>query len=155
MVTLDPQQGLSIVGTTGTYMGSGEIIRISNYNIQSKLFNFFPQNQRSRLSYIDFYVNATSNGEFTCNILGDSSNEILNLPFEDNPFSNVVQTSINPIQIGEGTETIYRLYCDAIAQTIQFQFTMADYQQAVDVINSSDLEILALMVSARPGGRLG
>ncbi len=155
LVTLDPQQGLSIVGTTGTYMGSGEIIRISNYNIQSKLFNFFPQNQRSRLSYIDFYVNATSNGEFTCNILGDSSNEILNLPFEDNPFSNVVQTSINPIQIGEGTETIYRLYCDAIAQTIQFQFTMADYQQAVDVINSSDLEILALMVSARPGGRLG
>lgn len=155
LVTLDPEQGLSIVDTTGAYTGGGEIIRISNYNIQSKYFNFFPQDQRSRLSKIDFYVNSTTNGEFTCNILGDSSNEALNTPFEDNPFSNIVQTSINPIQIGEGTQTIFRLYCDAIAQTIQLQFTMSDYQQAVDVINSADLEILALMVSARPGGRLG
>lgn len=154
LVTLDPEQGLAIVNTTGAYTGGGEIIRISNYDIQSKFFNFFPQDQRSRLSKIDFYVNSTSNGEFTCNVFGDSSNEILNTPFDDNPFSNIVQTSTNPNQIGQGSETIFRLYCDAIAQTIQLQFTMSDYQQAVDVINSADMEILALMVTAKPGSRL-
>jgi hypothetical protein len=154
LVTLDPQQGLAIVNTTGAYTGGGEIIRISNYDILSKFFNFFPQDQRSRLSKIDFYVNATSNGEFTCNVFGDSSNEILNTPFEDNPFSNIVETSTNPNQIGQGSQTIFRLYCDAIAQTIQLQFTMSDYQQAVDVINSADMEILALMVTAKPGSRL-
>lgn len=154
IVTLDPLQGLSIVDTTGAYTGDGEIIRISNYNIQSKYFNFFPQDQKSRISTIDFYVNSTSNGAFTCNLFGDSSKEILNTLFDDNPFANVVETSASPVQTGLGVQAVYRLYCDAIAQTIQMQFTMSDYQQAVDVINSSDMEILALMVTGRPASRL-
>ncbi len=154
LVTLDPMQGISIVNTTGAYTGGGEIIRISNYDIQSKIFNFFPQDQKSRLSKIDFYLNSTTAGSFTCNVFGDSSNEILNTPFEDNLFSNIVETSTSPSQIGQGNQTIYRLYCDAIAQTIQLQFTMSDYQQAVDIINSADMEVLALIVTARPASRL-
>lgn len=154
IVSLDPLQGLSAVNTTGTYTGGGEIIRISNVEIQSKFFNFFANDQRARLSKIDFYVNSTSHGEFTCNVWGDSSNEVINLPLSDNLQSNIVQTTTNPYQIGQGVETMYRLYCDSTAQTIQFQFTMSDAQLAVDVINSSDIEILALMVTARPGGRL-
>jgi len=134
--------------------GGGQIAKISNFDIQSKYFNFFGNDQRARLSKIDFYIDSTENGSFTCNIFGDSGNVPINQPLSDNLFSNTVSTVTNPYQIGTGIETIYRLYCDAIAQTIQFQLTLQDYQMAVNAINRSDVEIVALMVSMRKGGRL-
>lgn len=154
LVTLDPTQGLVPVNTTGAYGGGGEIAKISNFDIQTKIFNFFNDDQRSRLSKIDFYVDSTSHGEFTCNVFADSSNVVINNPLPDNPQSNVVVTSPNPYQIGQGDETIYRLYCDAIAQTLQLQLTFSDQQMAINAISQSDIEILALMFTMRRGGRL-
>lgn len=154
VVSVDPNQGLSNVITTGTYTGGGYISKISNFDIQTKIFNFIPQDKRSRLSYIDFYVDTTSSGEFTCNVFTDSSNVPGNAPLSDNPRSNVVLTSLNPYQFGNGTETIFRLYADVIAQTIQCQFTMSDQQQAISHIAFSDLEILSMNFALRPGGRI-
>ncbi len=155
VVSLDPAQGFdSPVDTTGAYTGGGEIIRISNFDVQSKYFNFFKDDQRARLSKIDFYTNVTARGQFTCEVYGDSGNVAINRPLSDNPLSNVVLTTRNPQQIGEGSQTIYRLFCDAIAQTIQLRFTLSDYQMAVKNISSADIEILALMMSVRRGGRL-
>lgn len=154
IVSLDPLQGLSEVNTTGAYGGGGEITKISNIDIQTKIFNFFNDDQRSRLSKIDFYVNATANGQFICNVFADSSNEVVNDPLPDNLQSNVVLTSPNPYQIGQGDETIFRLYCDALAQTIQLQLTMSDQQMATSCINKSDIQILAMMFTLRRGGRI-
>lgn len=154
VVTLDPTQGIQIVSTTGAYTGGGQIAKISNFDIQTKVFNFLPQDKRTRLSKIDFYVDRTTNGQFTCNVFADSSNEIANTPLPDNLQSNVVVTSANPYQIGEGDETIFRLFSDVLAQTVQLQLTLSDAQMAVTDINSSDVQILAMMFTMRKGGRL-
>ena len=154
IVSLDPLQGLSTITTIGIYEGGGEITKISNIDVQTKIFNFFKDDQRSRLSKIDFYVDSTDNGQFTCNVFADAGNTIVNTPLSDNPQSNVVVTSTNPYQIGEGDETLFRLYCDVLAQTVQLQFTMSDAQQATNCINQSDIEILSMMFTLRRGGRI-
>jgi hypothetical protein len=154
VVSQNPDQGMSNVATTGTYTGGGYIAKISNVDIQTKYFNFLPQDKRSRLSRIDFYVNTTTNGEFTANVLADSSNQIINSPLKDNLRSNIVRTSLNPYQYGVGEQTIYRLYANAVAQTIQVQMTLSDQQMAVNSISSANIEIQAMNFSLRPGGRL-
>jgi len=153
-VTLDPLQGLSIVNTIGAYTGGGEIAKISNIDIRTKFFNFFKDNNKARLSRIDFYTDLTSQGQFTANVFGDSGNVPINIPLSDNPFSNVVLTTSNPYQIGDGEETIFRLYCESVAQTIQVQLTFSDQQQAINAYNRADIEILAMMFMMRKGGRI-
>jgi hypothetical protein len=154
IVSLSPAQLLDPISTANAYTGGGQIAKISNYDIQTKIFNFFGDDKRSRLSKIDFYVDKTQNGQFTVNIFPDSDNVPVNTPLPDNPQSNVVLTSLNPYQFGDGDETIYRLYCDAIAQTVQFQLTMSDQQMAVTSINSEDLELLSMIITMKRGGRL-
>ncbi len=155
LVSLDPLQGFDqIVSTTGVYGGGGEIAKISGFDVSTKLFNFFNQDQRARLSKIDFYCDKTTNGQFTCDIWADSSDVPVNTPLSDNLLSNVVLTSVTGNQVGSGDEVIYRLYADAQAQSIQMRFYLSDYQLAVNKISQSDIEIVALMVSMRKGGRL-
>ncbi len=155
LVTLDPNQGFDQpVETTGVYGGGGEIIKISGLDIQSKILNFLKDDQRARFSRIDFYTDRTTNGQFTCNLFADSSNVPVNKPLSDNPESNIVLTSANQYQVGDGDESLYRLYCDAVAQTLQIQITYSDYQLAVNAISQTDLEILAMVISIRKGGRL-
>lgn len=154
VVSKDPTQGLDPVITIGVYGGGGEIAIISGLDIQSKLFNFFEKNQRARLSKIDFYTDSTSNGQFSCDIFSDSSDDPVNTPLSDNLLSNIVLTSPNQYQFGIGNETIFRLYCDAIAQTLQFRFYYSDQQMAISAITNSDVQILAMAVTMRPGGRL-
>lgn len=155
VVSYSPQQLIEPVSTTGAYTGGGLIAKISNFDIQTKVFNFFGMDRRSRLHFIDFYVDTTENGEFTCNVLADSGETIINEPLSDNLQSNVVQTKQNPYQFGTGCEqTIYRLFAECIAQTLQLQLTMSDRQMAVNVINSSSFEMLAMIFNMRQGGRL-
>lgn len=154
LVSVNPNQGFSMVATTGTYTGGGYIAKISNVDIQTKYFNFLSEDQRARISRIDFYVNTTTNGEFTANVLADSSNQIVNTPLSDNPRSNIVRTSLNPYQFGVGEQTIFRLYANATAQTIQIQLTLSDQQMAVNSIANANIELVGMNFSIRPGGRL-
>lgn len=154
VVSVNEQQKLVMVNLTGIYGGSGLITKISNIDIQTKIFNFFQNDMGSRLSKIDFYVNLTDNGQFTCNVFADSGNLIANTPLKDNLQSNVVLTSKNPYQIGSGDQTIYRLFADVTAQTVQLDLTMSDQQMAVDVINEEAIEIIAMMISMKSRTRL-
>lgn len=154
LVSLDPEQTLIPVGTTGAFGGEGEITVISNFDIQTKIFNFFKEDRRARISKIDFYTDVTQHGQFECNVFADSTDQAVNTPLSDNPESNVVLTSLNPYQFGTGDETIYRLYCEATAQTVQLQLTMNDRQICVNAINSSDMELLGMIFTMRQGGRL-
>jgi hypothetical protein len=154
IVSQNPAQGFSNIETIGTYTGGGYISKTSNFNMSSKIFNFLGQDKRSRLSRIDFYTNTTNNGEFQVDILADSSNQIVNSPLSDNLRSNIVKTTLNPYQFGDGPQTMYRLYSNAVGQTLQFNLGLSDQQMAVPTIAGSGLEILALNVSLRPGGRL-
>lgn len=167
VVSMDiDEQILVPIMTTGAYEGGGLIAKISNYDIQSKIFNFFGNDKRARLSKIDFYTDRTTNGQFTCNVFADSGQEPVNTPLTgtfpsaanfnnpSNPQSNVVLTSASPYQFGLGDEAIFRLYADCIAQTIQLQLTMSDQQMAVTAINSEDFQLNALIVSIKRGGRL-
>ncbi len=154
VVSQNTSQEFSNIETVGDYTGGGYISKTSNFQMDSKIFNFLGQDKRARLSRIDFYTNRTNDGEFTVNVFGDSSNQIINSPLMDNPRSNIVKTSASQYQIGLGDQSIYRLYSNCIAQTLQFSFSLTDSQMAVPVIASEHLEILALNVSLRPGGRL-
>ncbi len=154
VVSQDPSQGFSNVETIGTYTGGGYISKTSNFQMTSKIFNFLGQDKKSRLSRIDFYTNRSTNGEFTADIWGDSSNQIINSPLNDNARSNVVKTSSTQYQVGLGDQSIYRLYANCVAQTLQFNFGLTDSQIAVPTIASSTLEVLAMNVTLRPGGRL-
>ncbi len=154
VVSQNPGQPLVNVITVGTYTGGGYISKTSNFQIQTKIFNFLDQDKRARLSKIDFYMNRTDNGEFTCDIYADSSNQPVNTPLAVNPRQNIVKTTQSQYQYGIGTEIIYRLYCDAIAQTLQANFYLTDRQMAVPVIAGSNIELLAMNWSLRTGGRL-
>ncbi len=154
LVSVSDQQTLVTVNLTGAYGGSGLITKISNIDIQTKIFNFFQNDLGVGLSRIDFYVNLTDNGQFTCNVFADSGNLIANTPLKDNPQSNVVLTSKNPYQIGSGDQTIYRLFADVTAQTVQLNLTMSDRQMSVDVINEEAIEIIAMMISMKTRTRL-
>lgn len=154
VVSFSNLQEIVPVFTSGVYTGGGEITKISNIDVQTKIFNFFGEDKRARLSKIDFYTDRTSHGQFTCNVFADSSNEIANEPLPDNLQSNVVLTSANPYQIGDGAQAIYRLFADVMAQSIQLQLTMSDRQMAVDEINQSDIDLSAMIFTLRPGGRL-
>lgn len=155
IVSLDQNQGFSDpINTIGGYIPGGEIIKISGWSIKSKYFNFFKENKRGRLSRIDFYVDQTANGQFQCDIFADSSNVAINAPLSDNLLSNTVLTQRNPYQIASGDDAIFRLFCETQAQTLQFNMFLNDQQLATDPINASDLEIMALMVKFRDGGRL-
>lgn len=154
IVSLDPAQGLSEVTCTHVYAGGLQIAKISNISITSKFFNFIPQDQKSRLSKIDFYTNLTTNGQFTCDVYADSSNLPANKPLPDNLFSNIVLTSPNPYQAQDGVQTIYRLFCDAIGSTLQLELYYSDQQMAVSSINSEHIELLALIFGVRKGGRI-
>ena len=155
VVTYDDDQGLDPVETIGVYPGvDGEITKISNIKIKTKYFNFFNNNSSARLSKIDFYMKKTMSGQFTVDVLADSDNIPVNTPLADNPQSNVVLTSVQPYQVGSGEDVIYRLYANAVAQTLQLQMSLSDEQMAVNPINRSDIELLALTFSLRGGGRL-
>lgn len=154
VVSYDADQGLAPVATTGVYGGGGQITKISNLSISTKYFNFFGNDQRARLSKIDFYVDKTDSGQFTCNIFGDSSDVPINTPLSDNPESNVVLTTINQYQIGSGDEVIFRMYGQCTAQTIQAELTFSDQQMAVTAINRCDVELLAMIFGMRSGGRI-
>ncbi len=155
VVSYNDDQGLATVETIGVYTpDSGEITKISNIGIDTKFFNFFGSGKRARLSKIDFYMDVTSAGQITCDVLADSSNVPVNTPLSDNPESNIVLTTLNPYQVGLGPETIYRLYCDALGQTLQLSLYMSDEQMAVDDINQSDFELLSMIMYAKSGGRL-
>ncbi len=154
IVSVSDEQILQPVNLIGVYAGGGLISKISNIEIQTKIFNFFNQDAGTRLSKIDFYVNLTDSGQFTCNAFGDSSDIPMNIPLQDNLQSNVVLTSKNPYQVGSGEETIYRLFCDATSQTVQLQLTLSDKQMAVDAINDEDIEIVAMMFTLNDRGRL-
>lgn len=154
VVSYDDDQGLSTVATTDAYTGGGELAKISNIEIDTKFFNFFQNDQGMRLSKIDFYVDRTSSGQFTVDVLADSSDVPVNTPLSDNPLQNVVLTTANQYQVGGGAQTIYRLYCDAVAQTIQLSMYFSDQQMAVNAINRCDVEILSLIISATARGRI-
>ena len=154
VVSQNPAQGLENVETIGTYTGGGYISKTSNFQIKSKIFNFLGQDKRSRLNRIDFYTNRSTGGEFQVDILADSSNQIVNSPLNNNPRSNIVKTSSTQNQVGLGDQAMYRLYSNAVAQTLQFNMKLNDGQMATPVIPAADLEVLALNVSLRPGGRL-
>jgi len=154
IVSFDQTQDIDIVNCSGAYVSGGEITKISGMDVRTKIFNFFNEDNRARLSYIDFYLDNTSNGQFTTNVFADSSNSIVNVPLNDNLESNIVLTSTNPYQIGQGDQTIYRLYADCLAQTLQCQFTLSDQQLAVNSINSSQIGLIAMIFAMRKGGRL-
>jgi hypothetical protein len=154
VVSYNAQQDIVPVDTTGAYGGGGQITKISNFDIQTKYFNFLKDDKRSRLSKIDFYVDQTDMGQFTVNVFSDSSDTIVNQPLPDNLQSNVVLTSQNPYQFGSGEETFFRLFSDAVCQTVQLQLTLSDEQMAVDTINNSAFELLSMIISIRKGGRL-
>ena len=154
VVSVDPEQDISPVELTGVYGGEGLITKISNFNVVSKIFNFFGGDSGTRLKMIDFYTDLTDAGQFTVDILGDSSNIPMNKPLQDNPQSNVVLTSKNPYQVGSGDQTIYRLWANASSQTYQIKMYLSDRQMAIDAINDEDYELLAMMVSVSDRGRL-
>lgn len=155
VVSSNLDQGLEPVFFTGVYdPDTGFIAKISNLDIQTKIFNFFKDDSGTRLSKIDFYVDKTANGQFECNAFGDSSDIPMNSPLKDNPQSNVVLTTKNPYQVGSGDQTIFRLFCDASSQTVQLQFTLNDRQMAVDSINDEDIQLLSMMFTLSSRGRL-
>jgi len=154
VVSYDPDQEFSPITTSKVYSGVGLIAKISNFDIVTKIFNFFGQDKRARLSKIDFYVDSTTGGQFQCDVLADSSNVPINKPLPDNLQSNVVLTSPNPYQIGDGDEAIFRLYCDALAQSLQLELKLNDQQMATSLINDSNVDIVSMIMNIRQGGRL-
>jgi len=154
VVAFDDEQSINPVDTITAYTGGGEITKVSNFLMETKYFNFFQDDKRARLSKIDFYTNQTGSGQFTCKVLADSSDLTANTPLPDNLQSNIVLTTESPYQFGSGEQTMYRLFADVLGQSLQFQLTMQDRQMGVQSINSASVEILAMIMTMKRGGRI-
>lgn len=137
------------------YYGGGEISKINGINVKTKYFNFFPQGQKSRVKWIDFYTDTTDFGEFTADIYIDgNTSQPMNVPVSNNPNSNVVLTKPYNAVINDSDNQIYRFYCETSGQTHQLGLRLKDQQMAHNIINQSDIDIPSIIFWARPGGRI-
>jgi len=82
----------TLTAPTGTFTGNGTITTINNINVTTKRFSpFMDSGTQVRLSYVDFYLDTTTNGQISVNLyINDDSTLPTNSPLV---FTNISTVS--------------------------------------------------------------
>lgn len=140
---------------SGTYLGAGEICRVDNFRIRTKKFNpSIQEGAATRLGWVDFYVDATNNGQFIVNYYVDDNDTVpVNLPSPNpmndptiNPYSNVVETNVNQYETQGQTKVWHTLYNDCVGSFFQLEMTLSPEQINNLTIAGSDIIIHAMNI---------
>lgn len=144
------------LGAGGTYLGGGKLTVLNNINIFTKRFSpFYEGGGQNRLGYIDFFLEATENGEITVNLFVDENSNIsINDPtsFSNEGVlgDNIILTrpdNLDLIPFQENQEKIWhRLFTYSVNQNFQLQLTMDDAQMSDEDINSSEFILHAMII---------
>lgn len=145
---------------TGTYTGAGKITRISNLKILSKEFNpGTPVGQQFTMPYADFLLNRTSAGEVSLEYYIDTTDNdtITDMAATDVLLgSNVLYTQVednSPFQPNQN-QIWHRFYIQSQGAFIQLYFYLTDTQMKNHLIATSDFELHAILLYAKPQGRI-
>jgi hypothetical protein len=147
-------------GWTGTYIGGGNLKRISNLNVISKQWNpGTPIGQKFRMPYIDFFLDKTDAGEVSVDYFIDSavgpsiqsqspsnvllgSNTLFTKPENDSTFGN------NQVRIW------HRYFLQSQGMMIQIRIYMTDDQMRDTSISEASFQMNGLILYVQPEGRI-
>lgn len=159
---LEPASGETLT-ITGTYTGGGQIQVLNNFDIKTKNFALFQdQDKKTNLNGMHILTTKTDSGEYTLNLYQDfnfstpilplsSDNSAANIailssvrtyPEEDDDFSNSQDKIWHEVQRG------------LLADTFQLEFTLSDAQMRDLNIQPSDFELHGILFDVDPSGRL-
>lgn len=143
-------------GFAGTYLGGGTVERVSQVEILTKQYNFFPQQaERCFIAYVDFYVDRTTAGQITVDYL--SSTSALST-LEQAQLSGailgtgILETSPYPTKPWEATQErfYHRIYIQQDGDTVQLHLYMSEAQMISIQSRNNGIVINAVIYYAKP-----
>lgn len=148
-------------GFSGTYIGGGQIRRVSNPQILSKQWNPYDKiGQNVYLQKVDFLIDNTDSGQVTVDYIIASQDNWLTVQ-EAYPNvtmgNNVLETSPYPSVVGEQLQTRlwHPVYFQADGESVQLYIYMSDEQMKQPAFAFADLQIHALVLyTTRTSARL-
>lgn len=158
--SLTDQYNEPALAPSGTFVGYGQIKIRDNFSIQSKKFNYMDIGQQFQMGWVDILTSRTAQGAFAMKIYSDyntteATNTLPQNNVDDTFFNNVVPTNVatDGYAGGEGTTKLWnRVVCPTNSNFITIEYTFNNFQMQDDA-QSSDVEIDAQIIYARPGGR--
>ncbi len=145
-----------VVGMTGTYFGGGTLERVSQIEILTKEYNFFPNvGERCFLAYADFYVDREARGQITVDYLSSTStlSTLAQARLSGALLgTGILETSPYPTKPWEMTQAQFwhRMYFQQDGEVVQLRFYMSPAQiQSIESINNGFV-INAIQYYAQP-----
>lgn len=143
-------------GLAGTYDGGGTVELVSQINIFTKAYNFFPQEgQYTFIPYGDFYVDKTDTGAITVDYYASSSTESM---ITDGTLSgallgsSVLETSpylLNPLEQTQ-EQFWHRIYFQTYGETIQLNIYFTEEQMLDQDIVFVSFQLNGMIFYAKP-----
>lgn len=150
-------------GAPGTIVpGVWEMSVVDQINVISKQFQFdWSLNMKTRIGAQKYFLDSTTEGEFTVNIYGSQSTVSLNNP---NTFPNVISSNVvrtrpdNSLGLNDNVQSQdqiwHRLACSAIGDTVQLQFTMSFSQMMNRDISTANWVLYSTVLDLYPSRML-
>ena len=141
----------------GTYSGGGTLKRISNPNIVTKRFNPFIQGGIGfNCPYIDFFVDKTTNGEFSVDLMVNESEFSVDTNPNAIPGTRVVSTAPYTSITSEfyQEKLWHRLFTYMTSYNLQFRFYLNNDQITDESIAFSNFVIHAMILYASPAEKV-
>jgi hypothetical protein len=125
------------------YTNGGEIAVLNNFNVISKQFSpFEDQVLQARLTYMDIFVDAAANGEFSVNFYLNQDDD------------TIVTTDVSVAQTNTGQQRIwFRTIPNVTAEYIQFQMNLSNDQMNDPQFFDFDFTLHAIMMNFQPASR--
>ncbi len=157
ILTYDSTNGIFIdvvLPGGSTYLGGGEVTTVQNFNVRTKMFNFFEAGKGNYLGYIDFLCPITQNGEFSCNVYGGYNTSTPLNDGTDTFFNTQVSTQGQDGVIQEEDQVWQRFFCYVRVPSAQIQLFLSDVEMVTPELNANNWQLSAMILWVESGGRL-
>lgn len=147
---------INLAGMVGVYSGGGTLERVSQIEILTKQYNFFPETgERCYLPYVDFYVDRTPSGQITVDYLSSTStlSTVTQAQVSGAIFgNNILETSPYPTKPWEMTQTQFwhRIYLQQDGEVVQLRLYMTTPQMLDLSSVNNNFVINAVQYYAQP-----
>lgn len=148
--------------TGSLYFGAGQVMKINNINITTKVFApFYEVGTQCRLGYIDYLLDRTVQGEVSTNVY---VNEDFSTSINDSVTNTALlgtttlktcpeNPTLLPQQIGQD-KIWHRQFIQTVAQNFQIVLSMTPEQLADPIISNESIILHALAIYISPNSRL-
>ncbi len=147
-----------VPGLVGTYFAAGTVERVSQVQLQTKQYNFFPNEGRNVfIAYGDFNVNKTVAGAVTVDYYASTSGESMITDGEASGAligSSILETSpytLAPLEQVQ-TQLWHRIFFQTTGQTIQLNIYFSNDQMTDPDIVFSEFTLNGMLFYAKPDG---